>query len=56
MPRYLYRKLAEYLVEALTALGSSKRRFYLVRSAAALGEIAGRLQAGRSNHRGDPDA
>ena len=56
VPRYLYRKLAEYMVGALTALGSTKRRFYLVRSAAALGEITGRLQAGRVHHGGDPDA
>lgn len=56
VPKYLFRKLAEYLVGALTALGSSKRRFYLVRSAAALGEIVGRLQARRVQRGGDSDA
>lgn len=41
VPRYLYRKLAEYLFAAVATLNPSKRRFFLVRSAAALGEIAG---------------
>lgn len=56
VPKYLYRKLAEYMTGALTALGPTKRRFFLVRSAAALGEIAGRLQARRADHGGDSDA
>lgn len=43
VPKYLYRKLAEYGVKAVTALDTSRRRFYLVRSAAALGELAGHL-------------
>jgi GT2 family glycosyltransferase len=41
VPRYLYRKLAQYLFHALTAWRGDRRRFYLVRSAAALGEIKG---------------
>ena len=41
VPLYLYRKLAGYAAGALLSLGSARRRFYLVRSAAALGEVAG---------------
>lgn len=48
VPRYLYRKIAEYGVMACTALGSARRRFYLVRTAAACGEFAGHLQARRA--------
>ncbi|HEB85633.1 MAG TPA: glycosyltransferase [Gammaproteobacteria bacterium] len=44
VPRYLYRKLGEYLFFALTALSTGRRRFYLVRTAAALGEIKGYRQ------------
>jgi len=44
VPRYLYRKVAEYGFKACTALGRARRRFYMVRIAAALGEIAGHLQ------------
>lgn len=40
-PRYLYRKLLTYAVAVLTAWSSHRRRFYLMRCAAALGEIAG---------------
>jgi hypothetical protein len=40
-PRYLYRKLFEYTLFACTSLGSARRRYYLVRTAAALGEFAG---------------
>jgi GT2 family glycosyltransferase len=43
VPRYLYRKLGAYAIKALTALRQARRRFYLVRTAAALGEIAGYL-------------
>ena len=51
VPRYLYRKLAGYVLSALTALNRPRRRFYLVRTAAALGEVAGyrRIGAGRTN-------
>ena len=44
VPRYLYRKLGGYALAVLTALGQAKRRFFLVRTAAALGEIAGYRQ------------
>lgn len=47
IPRYLYRKIAEYGVKACTAIGSTRRRFYLVRSAAAIGELAGHLHLRR---------
>lgn len=47
VPRYLYRKIAEYVIKAVTALGTQRRRFYLVRSAAALGELAGHVQLRR---------
>jgi glycosyltransferase involved in cell wall biosynthesis len=54
VPRYLYRKLAEYAFNACTALGQSRRRFYLVRTAAALGEIVGHRQGNRRGHAGIP--
>jgi hypothetical protein len=41
IPKYLYRKVAEYGLKACTAFNLARRRFYLVRTAAALGEIAG---------------
>lgn len=44
VPLYLWRKLAGYAWRAAIALDASRRRFYLVRSAAALGEIAGHLR------------
>lgn len=44
VPKYLYRKVAEYGVKACTAFSQDRRRFYLVRTAAALGEISGYLQ------------
>jgi glycosyltransferase involved in cell wall biosynthesis len=44
VPKYLYRKIAEYAIKACTAIGMSRRRFYLVRTAAALGEFAGHRQ------------
>jgi len=44
VPRYMYRKLFAYLFSALTALGTARRRFYLVRLAAALGEARGYQQ------------
>jgi len=44
VPLYLYRKLGTYLFFALTSLHTDRRRFYLVRTAAALGEIKGYRQ------------
>jgi GT2 family glycosyltransferase len=46
-PRYLYRKLAGHIVAALTSVGQAKRRFFLVRTAATLGEFAGYRQRGK---------
>ena len=43
VPRYLFRKVAVYAFNACTALDGARRRFYLVRTAAALGEMAGHL-------------
>jgi GT2 family glycosyltransferase len=48
VPRYLYRKTVEYGVKACTAVAHARRRFYLVRTAAALGEIAGYRQLARN--------
>ena len=45
VPRYLYRKIAEYGLLAATSLSAARRRYYLVRTAAALGEFAGRRQS-----------
>jgi len=44
VPRYLYRKLARYLFSALLSVRADRRRFYLVRTAAALGEMKGHRQ------------
>lgn len=41
VPLYLYRKLLEYAAAAALSVTSTRRRFYMVRSAAALGEMAG---------------
>jgi arylsulfatase A-like enzyme len=41
VPAYMYRKAGTYLLSVLSSLGASRRRFYLVRLAAALGEIHG---------------
>jgi len=49
VPLYMWRKLAEYGFHSLFSLSWAKRRFYWVRSAAALGEIEGRRESG---HRG----
>lgn len=49
IPLYMWRKLAEYVVQGLFSLSLSRQRFYWVRTAAALGEIRGRSESG---HRG----
>jgi len=41
VPLYLWRRLVEYLLSATFSLSSRRTRFYLVRSAAVLGEIRG---------------
>lgn len=43
VPRYVYRKVVTYAFNACTALTAARRRFFLVRTAAALGEVAGHL-------------
>lgn len=45
IPLYLYRKLFGYVFSALTAWSQPRRRFFLVRTAACLGEIKGYRQA-----------
>jgi hypothetical protein len=41
VPLYLWRKVGEYLFSAVFSLDGRRTRFYLVRCAAALGEIRG---------------
>lgn len=41
MPAYVWRKLATYLFSFLFSLGVERRRFFLIRTAAVLGEIKG---------------
>lgn len=45
IPLYMYRKLFGYLLSAVTAWTHARRRFFLVRLAASLGEIKGYRQA-----------
>ncbi|MBU1691270.1 MAG: sulfatase-like hydrolase/transferase [Gammaproteobacteria bacterium] len=45
MPAYMWRKLATYGAHALLSWGADRRRFYLIRTAAALGEIKGLFEA-----------
>lgn len=44
VPGFVYRKLAAYLASALTTFDGARRRFYLIRAAAAWGELAGYRQ------------
>lgn len=44
VPRFLIRKVAQHFVLAATSISRRRRRFYLVRTAASLGEIKGHLQ------------
>ncbi len=46
VPIYMWRKLAEYGFHSAFSLSWTKRRFYLVRTAAALGEMRGRSESG----------
>ena len=41
VPRYYWRKLFTYMSKTMFSISTQKRRFYLVRTAAALGEING---------------
>lgn len=51
-PRYLLKKAISYLLHLIFSLPNSARRFYLVRLAAALGEISGFVKAKKTkfNH------
>jgi arylsulfatase A-like enzyme/glycosyltransferase involved in cell wall biosynthesis len=49
VPLFMWRKLAEYGFHSVFCLSWAKRRFYWVRTAAALGEVQGRRESG---HRG----
>jgi GT2 family glycosyltransferase len=51
VPPYLWRKLAGYAVRAVLSLNTARRRFYCVRTAAALGEVAGHREATRRGGR-----
>ncbi len=46
VPLYMWRKLTEYGFHGIFSLSWAKRRFYWVRTAAALGEIKGRSESG----------
>ncbi|MDO8845970.1 glycosyltransferase family 2 protein [Methylicorpusculum sp.] len=47
IPLYLYAKLTNYLLSAIFSLSYKKIRFYLIRTACILGQIAGHLQTPR---------
>ena len=49
VPLYMWRKLATYFVLAVVSLSWPRTRFYLVRVAAALGELRGFLDKGRGS-------
>lgn len=49
-PRYLFRKTLGYFISSLLSFSNSKRRFYMVRLAAALGEMKGFLLAEKNSH------
>ena len=51
LPTYLVRKAAQYGLAAVFAISRRKRRFYVVRLAASLGEIKGSLLAARDRQR-----
>ncbi len=45
VPLYMWRKLAEYGFHTLFSLSWTRRRFFLIRFAAGLGEIQGRRES-----------
>lgn len=51
MPHYVWRKLATYTTNALFSFTWDRRRFYLIRTAAALGEIKGLHEANVQSRR-----
>lgn len=46
VPLFMWRKLAEYGFHSLFSLSWARRRFYWIRTAAALGEVQGRRESG----------
>lgn len=46
VPLFMWRKLAEYVFHSLFSLSWARRRFYWMRTAAALGEVQGRRESG----------
>jgi arylsulfatase A-like enzyme len=50
VPLYMWRKVAEYSFHTVFSLSWARRRFYLVRMAAALGEVKGRAESGHRGH------
>ncbi|CAH1386241.1 sulfatase-like hydrolase/transferase [Candidatus Nitrotoga sp. M5] len=46
VPLYMWRKLAEYGLHSMFSRSWAKRRFYWMRTAAALGELQGRRESG----------
>jgi arylsulfatase A-like enzyme/glycosyltransferase involved in cell wall biosynthesis len=51
VPLYMWRKLAEYSFHGIFSLSWARRRFFLVRNAAALGEIRGRKESGHRHRK-----
>ena len=49
VPLYMWRKLAEYGFHSVFSLSWARRRFFWMRTAAALGEIQGRRESGHRN-------
>ncbi len=54
VPPYLWRKLAGYALRAVLSPTTARRRFYCVRTAAALGEVAGHRAARRRGQAAQP--
>lgn len=52
VPFWAYHKLARYAAAALTSVSENRRRFYVVRCAAVLGEIAGYRRLRQARRRG----
>ncbi len=51
VPAYIYRKLVGYMLAAVTAIGGDRRRFFLIRTAAAAGELVGHWRLRRAAKR-----
>lgn len=48
VPAYVWRKIATYGISALFSFGTDRRRFYMIRTAAALGETRGLFEVNAS--------